>query len=314
MKDRKWCVYVHLFPNGKRYIGITSKTPNARWEKGEGYKAKNSAVYNAIKKYGWDSIEHIVLYKNLTQQEAFSKEKELIAKYKTNIRRYGDKFGYNMTDGGEGTLGHKVPQECRDKLRQRFLGKTGAECINSRAVLCDGIEYSSLSEFEELHPNLKGNISGWLLGTVGMPPYWYNKNLCYKDLGTEITYVSENYEQRNRKAVADDIVFDTLKECGDYLGVTASSVSLYLRNKKSPPEDITQHNLRYEDEEFHVFKAPIKNRSGRACQCEYDGKTFCSIKELADFLQINKGTLHAWLIGKNKMPEQYSQKGLRCIK
>ena len=35
--NKKFCVYEHVFPNGKRYIGITSKKPEARWENGSGY-------------------------------------------------------------------------------------------------------------------------------------------------------------------------------------------------------------------------------------------------------------------------------------
>lgn len=34
---KKYIVYVHIFPNGKKYFGITSKAPNQRWENGKGY-------------------------------------------------------------------------------------------------------------------------------------------------------------------------------------------------------------------------------------------------------------------------------------
>ena len=114
MKDKKFCVYVHIFPNGKKYIGITCKRPNDRWESGNGYK-EGSPMRNAINKYGWDNIEHVILFEGLTQEEACNKEIELIAEYKTNIHKYGNKYGYNMTDGGEGTFGHKVSEENKEK-------------------------------------------------------------------------------------------------------------------------------------------------------------------------------------------------------
>jgi predicted GIY-YIG superfamily endonuclease len=44
-------VYLFTFTNGKFYCGITSKRPERRWQKGEGYK-KCPLVYKAIKKYG----------------------------------------------------------------------------------------------------------------------------------------------------------------------------------------------------------------------------------------------------------------------
>lgn len=43
--NKKFCVYEHLFPNGKRYIGITSKNLEARWENGNGYHQKKPTCY-----------------------------------------------------------------------------------------------------------------------------------------------------------------------------------------------------------------------------------------------------------------------------
>ena len=56
----------------------------------------------AINKYGWDNIQHIILYKNLTQKQAEEKEIDLIKKYKTNIRKYG----YNIEPGGNSARGN----------------------------------------------------------------------------------------------------------------------------------------------------------------------------------------------------------------
>ena len=74
MKEKKFCVYAHIFPNGKRYIGITSKHPNARWESGNGYR-DGSPIRNAINKYGWENFEHIILEENIDNSFKLSKEK-----------------------------------------------------------------------------------------------------------------------------------------------------------------------------------------------------------------------------------------------
>lgn len=312
-KIKKWCVYEHVFPNGKRYIGITSKRPKARWDKGRGYKSRNSPVYRAVLKYGWDNIEHNILFKDLTQEQAFEKEKELIAEYKTNITRYGPDYGYNLTDGGEGALGHQVPEELKQKTRNRLLGKTGKECPNSRPVVCDGVEYESLTDFKVKNGNPKGNIRAWLRGEVGMPKFWYDKKLHYKHLGFEIVRQSEVTENRNRKVAVGDIVFSNLEECGKYLGVAASSISLYLNNKEAPPKRIVDSNLRYEDEEFHIFKENNPKSPGRKLKYECEGIIFESQKKLAEYLGVKPATLNSWLKGKNQMPKYIVNKNIKSI-
>ena len=100
MSNKKYTVYMHINKiNQKRYIGITSQTVNRRWRKdGQGYK-QCKLFYRAIKKYGWDNFEHIILQEGLTEEEAKKEEHRLIAKYKSNNKYYG----YNLTDGGETT-------------------------------------------------------------------------------------------------------------------------------------------------------------------------------------------------------------------
>lgn len=108
-----YIVYMHICPNGKKYIGITSKkNPNHRWLNGYGYH-NQSLFYKAILKYGWDNIEHKILYCNISQKQALNLEEELIKLYNTqNIN-----FGYNICKGGEGsTLGYKFTKEQKQKL------------------------------------------------------------------------------------------------------------------------------------------------------------------------------------------------------
>ena len=103
-------VYLHIAPNGKKYVGITSRCVNERWQNGNGYKSQ--IFYRAIRKYGWDNIEHIVLFENLTKGEAEEKEKELIKKYNSN----NPKFGYNRNEGGLGNKGSTISEETRKKI------------------------------------------------------------------------------------------------------------------------------------------------------------------------------------------------------
>ena len=117
---KTWTVYMHLNKfNLKAYIGITSQELNKRWKSGWGYQ-KNIHFWNAIQKYGWDNFDHIILADGLTEEDAKNKEQYFIAKYKSNNRE----FGYNMTEGGEGTIGYKHTEETKELNRIAHLGKT----------------------------------------------------------------------------------------------------------------------------------------------------------------------------------------------
>ena len=85
-----YTVYIHESPSGKKYVGITSDSVKSRWDYGWGYQ-NNPYFWNAIQKYGWNNIKHEVLFTNLTEAAAKSKEIELIAEMDLTNR---DK-GYN---------------------------------------------------------------------------------------------------------------------------------------------------------------------------------------------------------------------------
>lgn len=94
--QKKYIVYEHKnLINNKSYIGITFQTPQDRWRNnGKGYQGQKK-FYNAIQKYGWENFEHIILYTDLTQEEAAEKERQLI-KEKDSINN-----GYNVQPGGQ---------------------------------------------------------------------------------------------------------------------------------------------------------------------------------------------------------------------
>lgn len=111
-----YCVYCHVFPNNKKYIGITCKEPNVRWGN-NGSHYKTQFVYRAINKYGWDNTKHEILFTNLSKEQAEQKEIELIAFYKTNDLN----FGYNIEKGGKNQSGRS--NITKDKIRNSNKGK-----------------------------------------------------------------------------------------------------------------------------------------------------------------------------------------------
>lgn len=88
-----YSVYCHIFPNGKKYIGI-SKDPKKRWGHNGEYYNTQKKVARAIKKYGWENVRHIILADGLTKEEAEAEEIRLIAE-NDSINN-----GYNYSIGG----------------------------------------------------------------------------------------------------------------------------------------------------------------------------------------------------------------------
>lgn len=111
-----YCVYKHTSPNGKIYIGITSREPQKRWGS-NGINYRTQMFYNAIQKYGWNNISHEVLFDNLTKEEAEQKEIELIALYRSNEKQ----FGYNIDNGGN-CIG-SFSEEHKQKISNSKKGK-----------------------------------------------------------------------------------------------------------------------------------------------------------------------------------------------
>lgn len=114
-----YCVYKHTCPNGKVYIGKTCRKPEVRWGyNGERY-CTSPHFWNAIQKYGWDNIKHEILFSKLTAEEASKKEIEMIAFYNSTNRLYG----YNITSGGDGSLGVSHTYEWKKEHSKRMSCK-----------------------------------------------------------------------------------------------------------------------------------------------------------------------------------------------
>lgn len=121
--NKKFIVYIHIAPNKKKYIGITSKTIEQRWNNGNGYR-NNKYFYSAILKYGKENFKHIVVASNLNKNEACKLEKILIKKYNTTNR----KNGFNHSIGGDiSALGVKRSQEYIKQLKEIHTGKHHSE-------------------------------------------------------------------------------------------------------------------------------------------------------------------------------------------
>lgn len=100
-------VYKHTAPNGKVYIGCTSTSLERRKKSGYG-----GSFGKAIQKFGWKNIKSEILFEDLTKEEAYAKEVEMIEKYQST----NPEFGYNISIGGAGSPGCIRSEETKKKI------------------------------------------------------------------------------------------------------------------------------------------------------------------------------------------------------
>lgn len=169
--EHPYSVYMHVAPNGKKYIGITKRSPESRWKQGYG---NNEYFTRAIEKYGWNNIEHTVLFDGVSATFAHGAEIYLISHHKTHDREHG----YNIAHGGiGGCAGYHhtedakrriskamstriVSEETRQKIRDANIGIKRSEEYCKRLSEAKkgkhtGEKASCWGRFGNLHHNSK---------------------------------------------------------------------------------------------------------------------------------------------------------------
>ena len=127
-----YTVYQHIFPNGKRYIGVTRTSVNKRWGY-QGYNYKTQVVGRAIQKYGWDNIEHDIFCVCETKDEAEKVERFLVAHFDTT----NPERGYNVLPGGDVAVNDATP-EMRHKLGNGSRGRKHTD--EEKQKISDGVK------------------------------------------------------------------------------------------------------------------------------------------------------------------------------
>jgi group I intron endonuclease len=108
--------------NSKVYIGKTERSINKRWTEHKKC-SKSGSKYHLHSSMRMHGINNFVICEIPTIVNSIDElnkyEKSLIEFFGTN----NPKYGYNLTEGGEGTTGHTVSEEVKYRLRIFNLGK-----------------------------------------------------------------------------------------------------------------------------------------------------------------------------------------------
>ena len=194
-------VYIHIFPNSKVYIGITSQKPKRRWNNEQGYK-NNQYMTNAIMKYGWDNVIHKILYTNLKKEEAEEIEIKLIKEYKADNKRYG----YNIEYGG--CHNGKTSEITRKRISEANKGKHNSPKTEFKkghiTIITEEIKQKISEKNKGKHASVRTEFK------KGHKPLNVRKVLC----------------------IESDVVYDTIKKASEDTNVMACHISQVCNGKR----------------------------------------------------------------------------------
>lgn len=320
MEDKNYTVYIHIHKDsGKTYIGITRQEPERRW--GNGVNYKNIYFGNAIKKYGWDNFEHIILFENKTKEEAENLEVLFIKILLSNNRTYG----YNISNGGSAT--GKVSDETREKISNNKKGNTNmkgkkhslksrqkmsiklkgmftrGDNHHAKKVICDGKIFDCIVDCAEYYEVNYSTMHNWLYGSNKMPKKFVDLGLKY--LG-DVRVAEIQTHQHSKMVLCDGLIFNSISKCAKYYNIKNATLSLWLNGKSAMPQGYIDKGLRFLDDENFIPKSQAKNR-----KVVCDNAIYNSIKDCAIFYNENPTYMRGWLSGNRKMPQKFINLGLK---
>lgn len=121
--------------NGKIYIGKTTADENYYWEwhKSSARRGVNKVLYHSMRKHGVEKFSFTAIH-DVLAPDYHRLNKTLNSLEIRYIRVYNSKApnGYNLTDGGDGTVGHKRSEEFKERLRVIKTGKSRPEWVKAK--------------------------------------------------------------------------------------------------------------------------------------------------------------------------------------
>lgn len=211
MTERKYTLYMHIFPNKKVYIGQTCQSLERRWRaEGKGYYKNQVLMKNAILKYGWKNIQHKILFEKLTKDEVNFLEYLYITEiYHSNER----KCGYNLQEGGT----------FNNVCKNRYWWNNGVkEC---RSIECPGEEWvKGQLPGHHKHHSVEVTIDETTYPSISeaMRELNLSKHAIKKLIGK---YVLKEKPNNKKEIIIDNITYSSISEAHRILGISKRQIN-----------------------------------------------------------------------------------------
>ena len=191
-------IYRYKSPSGKYYIGQTTDERKRRLNfLNIETQYSGSKIEKARKKYGPENFEYTVLMK-VTGDDLEEVKKYLNTLEIGFIRMYDSfKNGYNLTEGGDGSVGYKVTEETKEKLRKANIGKH----LDDEHRKKIGIGNSGKTRTEETRRKISESLKGKVHWNDGKIPLEETRRKISESLKGHISWnkgktMSEEYKKK----------------------------------------------------------------------------------------------------------------------
>lgn len=212
---------MYLFPNGKRYVGATSKSLAAR--QGVGFKRyKNcKAVWSAIQEFGYENIKQYIVFEGEIEDDKAAKIERLTIRFfdTTNPEK-----GYNTYQGGEGVKKTLTPER-REQLRKQMY-EISQKNFN-RIASEETRRKQSLAKLGKKH----GPMSEETKKKISLANSRENMS--------EETHVRRSQSKKKKVKVTnpetkETMVFNSIEDTAEYFNVRSSAVSRWISGDRNP--------------------------------------------------------------------------------
>lgn len=106
-----------------------------------------------------------------------------------------------------------------------------------------------------------------------------------------LTLTGRSNKATSKSVICDDKLFSSIKECGDFYGVKASTMSSWLCGSGKMPKSLYELKLRYSDKPFNGscqngFQSGKEHHSAKKVVCLTTDKVFDTITEASKFYKV----------------------------
>ena len=228
--------------NGNEYVGVAScgvkkRRREHRFAARHGSKLR---FHNALRKYGEDKFEFVVLERFETYDAALRREREVIAERRPI---------YNLTAGGEGALGYKMPTHIKEQLAAMKRGTVGywkgkkrpAETVEKmRAAKLNNPPRYWLGKKRDAETNAK--ISATKTGVPRKPAPEHALAVFAENMRR-----AARARRKKVRCLDDGLIFDSAVDAGKYYGLSKIAIN-GVCNPKRPNYSIHGKHFEYTGE------------------------------------------------------------------